>query len=199
MRLRALVPCVVAALTLSACGAASDLVSVEPADRTGEPTAEPTEPSTPPTTAKPSEPPTQTPETTPTKKPDKGSKQRPRKRLPNVVGKVKFFSSPSENIGCLISRTGVRCDIKQKSYRQPPRPNRCQLDFGRSLEVGVGDRRAQFVCVGDTVLGAGKILRYRTSSEVGKFGCTSRKSGMFCYNLETRHGFMISRRVVDVF
>lgn len=119
--------------------------------------------------------------------------------MPHVVGSVKFFSSPSENIGCLISRTGVRCDIKQKSYREPPRPAECQLDFGRALEVGVADQEAQFVCAGDTVLGAGKILRYHTSSVVGKFGCTSRESGMTCYNLETRHGFLISREVADAF
>jgi hypothetical protein len=200
MSLRRLAAGLAAVLCLSACGTASDLVSAEPSARTGEPTSEPTQPSPtpPPTTSSPTTPttaPTTTPtKTTPTKKPE-----RPPKQLPHVVGSIAFFSSPSENIGCLIGQNGVRCDIREKSYVEPPRPAECQLDFGQALEVGTADQEAQFVCVGDTVLGAGKILRYHTSTVVGRFGCTSRESGMTCYNLETRHGFLVSREVVDVF
>ena len=198
MSLRRLAVCSVVALSLTACGTASDLVTAEPSGRSAEPSSEPAEPSPTPTeTESPPTPAPTTPETSPTKAPKKP--ERPRKRLPHVVGSIRFFSSPSENIGCVITQTSARCDIREKSYRQPPRPAGCRLDFGRSLEVGVADRRAQFVCVGDSVLGARRILQYRTSTVVGKFGCTSRRTGMWCYNLETRHGFLISREVVETF
>jgi hypothetical protein len=193
MRLRALVPCV-ALLSLCACGTASDLVSAESSGRDGGPrtptespaTSDPTTPPTPPTTQK-------------TKNPKKQRPEKPPKRLPHVVGSIRFFASPTENIGCAISRSGVRCDIGEKSYREPRKPASCRLDYGQALRVGRADRIAEFLCAGDTVLGARRILRYHTSSVVGNFGCTSRESGMSCYNLETRHGFLISREVVDVF
>lgn len=199
MSLRRLAPCLVAVLSLSACGTSADLVGVEPSSKRVDPTTEP--PTTAPTepTTEPTKTPRKTPKTTPTKRPTKRPKQPPPKQLPHVVGSIKFFASPSENIGCLITRTSVRCDIKQKSYREPRKPRSCRLDFGKALQVGRADRKAEFACVGDTALGARRILRYHTSTEVGDFGCTSRESGMTCYNLRTRHGFLISREVVDVF
>jgi hypothetical protein len=42
----------------------------------------------------------------------------------------------------------ARCDIAQHSYRSPPRPGSCPLDYGSSFEI---DRRATLLCVGDTV------------------------------------------------
>jgi hypothetical protein len=192
MRLRTWAPSVLVVLTVSGCGTAADLAGPERTTERVSPRTGPTEP--PPSTTDPT-PPTTTPTTTPTKRP----RERPPKRLPHVVGAVKFFASPSENIGCLITRSAVRCDIRQKSYREPARPASCTLDHGKALQVGRADREAEFACVGDTVLGAGKILRYHSSTEVGDFGCTSRESGVTCYNLRTRHGFLISREVVDTF
>jgi hypothetical protein len=193
MSLRRVAPCVLVVLTLCGCGTAADIAGAEPPTDRVDPTSEP-----PPTTT-PTSLPTTTPPTTATTTPKRRPEERPPKQLPHVVGAVRFFASPSENIGCLITSSAVRCDIKQKSYREPAKPASCRLDFGRALLVGQADREATFVCVGDTVLGAGKILRYNTSTEVGDFGCTSRESGMTCYNLRTRHGFLVSREVVDTF
>jgi hypothetical protein len=109
------------------------------------------------------------------------------------------FSSPSLNIGCLVTESSVRCDIRQKSYKEPNPPASCQLDYGQAVAVGREDSEAGYVCAGDTVLGAKKVLDYHTSTEVGDFGCTSRETGMTCYNLLTRHGFTISREYVDLF
>ena len=184
MRLRAVATGLLAVVCLSACGTASDLVGAESSpsgpDRTAQSPADPTSPSASPTA--------------PTENPDGGSS----KQLPHVVGGMDYFVSPSHNIGCAITDTSVRCDIRQKSYREPAPPATCSLDYGHSLAVGL-DGPAEFACVGDTVLGAHQILPYNSSTEVGNFGCTSRETGMTCYNLSTRHGFLISREIANVF
>jgi hypothetical protein len=199
MSVRRVALCLVAVASLSSCGTAADLAGSGPGtddrnqtastSRTTSPTSEPTTaPTAPPT-------PTTPPTTPPTDKPD----ERPPKQLPHDVGPVTFFSSPSRNIGCLITQTTLRCDIQQKSYKEPRRPASCQLDYGKALAVTADESEATFVCAGDTVLGAKKVLGYHTSTEVGDFGCTSRETGMTCYNLRTRHGFTLSREYVDIF
>jgi hypothetical protein len=191
MRLRAALPGLTAVLCLGACGTAADLADAGPGSDRAEqsrPGESPSDPASPTTT------PPATPKTTPTTRPA----ERPPKRLPHVVGAVDFFASPSRNIGCLITETAVRCDIQEKSYLDPPRPASCQLDYGSSLQVGRAGP-ADYACVGDTVLGAAQVLPYHSSTVVGDFGCTSRETGMTCYNLRTRHGFLISREIVNLF
>jgi hypothetical protein len=197
MSMRRLALCLVVVASLAACGTAADLARTRAAsdhrDQAGSSRteSEPTEPTeTPPPTE-----PTETPPTAPTEEPG----ERPAKQLPHDVGPVTYFSSPSRNIGCLITESSVRCDIEQKSYKEPRRPASCQLDYGQAIAVAGDDSEASFVCAGDTVLGAKKVLSYHTSTEVGDFGCTSRETGMTCYNLLTRHGFTVSREYVDLF
>jgi len=114
-------------------------------------------------------------------------------RLPNGVGDVSSFVTPSRNIGCLIVPQSVRCDILEHTYGDPRKPADCQGDYGQSIAVG---RRGigQFVCVTDTVVALDTpVLRYGTSTTVGDFGCTSAPTGVTCYNLLTEHGFALSR------
>jgi Family of unknown function (DUF6636) len=108
------------------------------------------------------------------------------------------FSSPSGNIGCVMSAAAVRCDIGEKSWKPPPAPASCSLDFGQGLEVGRDDA-ARLVCAGDTTLGAARALPYGHSSEVGEFLCTSEESGMQCGNTSTGHGFTLSREEYELF
>ena len=186
MRLRAVLPGLTTVLCLCACGTAADLAGADSgpdrSDRSGLDEAPSTDT---PTTEQP---------TTPTTQPDGQSL----KRLPHVVSQVDYFLSPSRNIGCLITQSNVRCDIDEKSYREPARPSSCQLDYGKAVAVGLAGE-AEYACVSDSVLGAGSVLDYNTSTVVGDFGCTSRETGMTCYNLRTRHGFLISREIVDLF
>ncbi len=189
MSMRRLALCLVVVASLAGCGTAADLARTRAAsDHRDQAGSSPTE----------SEPtaPTETPPTTaPTEEPG----ERPAKQLPHDVGPVTYFSSPSRNIGCLITESSVRCDIEQKSYKEPRRPASCQLDYGQAIVVTRDDSEASFICAGDTVLGAKKVLSYHTSTEVGDFGCTSRETGMTCYNLRTRHGFTVSREYVGLF
>ena len=132
-------------------------------------------------------------------------KKRPRKKrnknlevnLRNVVGKIRSFSSPSSNIGCRITRSGVRCDINKRGYRPPRKPRNCNQAYGNAFAVSRGEPR--FACVGDTVLGARTKLAYGTATRVGRFGCQSRRDGMRCYNLRTGRGFLVSRAMYEFY
>jgi hypothetical protein len=103
-----------------------------------------------------------------------------------------LFQSPSRNIGCAIDARGVRCDIRERDWRPPPKPSRCPVDWGHGLTLGLRGR-ARFVCAGDTVLGAGRRLPYGRSIRRGRFRCTSRRRGMRCVNRRNGHGFHLSR------
>lgn len=104
-----------------------------------------------------------------------------------------FFETPSHNIGCVISSSGARCDIREHAWKPPPKPQSCPVDWGNGLTVG---RRgfAHFVCAGDTVLGGKRVLDYRKSIRRGRFTCTSRRDGVRCVNRRNDHGFKLARR-----
>jgi hypothetical protein len=109
-----------------------------------------------------------------------------------------FFETPSHNIGCVISKSGARCDIRVREWNPPPKPASCPVDWGNGLTVG---RRgsAHFVCAGDTVLGGKRVLGYRKSIRRGRFRCTSRRNGVRCLNLRNEHGFKLARRAARWF
>ena len=104
-----------------------------------------------------------------------------------------MFSSPTKNIGCALDRGGVRCDIRQRDWRPPPKPPSCELDWGFGLVL---DRagRGQFVCAGDTVLGSRRTLAYGRSIQRGRFRCVSRERAMRCVNRRNGHGFALSKQ-----
>jgi hypothetical protein len=102
------------------------------------------------------------------------------------------FVSPSGNIGCALSKSGVRCDIGKKKWQPPPKPADCDLDWGYGLDLG-RHGRPHFICAGDTTLGFTRKLPYGESIRRGRFRCHSGMEGMRCVNLRNRHGFLLSR------
>ena len=108
------------------------------------------------------------------------------------------FQSPSGNIGCAITKAGVRCDIRERSWEPPPKPPSCEVDYGQGVTLG---RRgpARFVCAGDTTLGVGPELAYGMAIRRGRFLCRSLVRGVRCLNRRNRHGFFISRARVNRF
>ena len=104
-----------------------------------------------------------------------------------------FFESPSHNIGCVISKTGARCDIREHAWTPPPKPRTCHVDWGFGLTVGRSGF-GRWVCAGDTVFGGKKVLAYRTSITRGRFKCTSYRNGIRCVNTRNAHGFRLARR-----
>jgi hypothetical protein len=103
------------------------------------------------------------------------------------------FRSPTGNIGCAIESGGVRCDIRDRSWRPPPKPRSCDVDFGQGLSVGRSGR-GRFVCAGDTALFVGGKVPYGTLVRRGRFACRVRTSGVRCLNTRNRHGFALSRQ-----
>jgi hypothetical protein len=121
---------------------------------------------------------------------------------PAVALKVRTFQSPSGNIGCVILRSHdgneARCDVAHHSWKAPPKPASCELDWGSGLVVG-DHGKAQFVCAGDTTLHQGPKLAYGDSIKLGKFKCASKRSGMLCRNRANGHGFKVSRTIARRF
>ena len=111
---------------------------------------------------------------------------------PTPAAAPAIFHSPTGNIGCAMATDGVRCDITDHTWQAPPKPASCPTDWGNGLSVGLRGT-AKFVCAGDTVLGAGFVLRYGKFMRLGRFVCASSSDGMRCANRDTRHGFLISR------
>jgi hypothetical protein len=103
------------------------------------------------------------------------------------------FLSPSRNIGCRVSTTSVRCDIKERDWQAPPKPADCNLDWGFALGVS-GQAAGQFRCAGDTASGGvTTVLPYGSVSRRGPLECRSQEVGMECIHLDTGHGIFLSR------
>jgi hypothetical protein len=111
---------------------------------------------------------------------------------------IAFFKTPSGNIGCIYASAepgiaaSLRCDIRSGLKPKPPRPKRCDLDYGDSLEI-LKTGRTIVVCHGDTaldphalVLGYGRVWRR------DGFTCSSKAIGLRCSNARG-HGFFLSR------
>jgi hypothetical protein len=102
------------------------------------------------------------------------------------------FFSPSENIACFLRETGARCDIAMREWVPPPKPSNCTLDWGYAVSVA-GNSPGQFRCASDTAGHAPAVLAYGSVARRGPFECRSREAGMECVNLDTGHGFEVSR------
>ena len=108
-----------------------------------------------------------------------------------------FFLSPSRNIGCALSETGARCDIRDRSWSPPPRPAGCDLDFGQGITV-VSTSPATFTCAGDTAIVGDDVLDYGSAVSRGDFQCQSEQVAMRCRNVKSNHGFSLSREKFDL-
>jgi len=111
---------------------------------------------------------------------------------------IKSFQTPSHNIACVMATSGVRCDIAKHSWKPPPKPKSCPVDYGNGLTLG-RHGRAEFTCAGDTVLGMGAVLPYGAVKRKRPFVCRSLESGVRCVNGGNGHGFFLSREVARRF
>ncbi|MFZ5869563.1 MAG: DUF6636 domain-containing protein [Actinomycetota bacterium] len=99
------------------------------------------------------------------------------------------FSSPTGNIGCVLSSAGARCDIAERAWEPPAKPEECQANWGQGLVVG--EAGTQFVCAADSALGAPDVLAYGTELVRGEYRCRSEQDGMRCSG--PGGGFVIAR------
>jgi hypothetical protein len=109
------------------------------------------------------------------------------------------FTSPSGNIGCILSDTLLRCDIGERDWSPPPRPADCPefSDYGQGILIHPTGP-ARFVCAGDTAMGGGPVLAYGQFQAGGGMSCNSEPSGIWCSNSDG-HGFTISRQAYRTF
>lgn len=114
------------------------------------------------------------------------------------VTELTGFTSPSGNVGCYLDATMARCDIRDRSWAPPLRPASCEFAYGQGMTLGAG-RPAEFVCAGDTALGAGAELGYGDSITAGTLRCESADTGITCRDAKTRHGFALSREAYHLF
>jgi Family of unknown function (DUF6636) len=125
---------------------------------------------------------------------------------PGTAGafQLQIFHTPDGNIGCSLifgkdsGGGGARCDIAQHSWKSPPKPKWCDVDYGGGLNVGA-HRRAQFVCAGDTVLHQGTVLPIGSVVKLGPYKCKSLADAVRCINRDTGHGFKLSRTIARRF
>ncbi len=113
-----------------------------------------------------------------------------------------LFSSPSGNIACWLDDepgwAPVRCDVASHTWTAPTKAasNPCLGDYGSSL--GIGPLKGIFVCVTDAI-GRPPALPYGLGFEVGRVRCVSLTQGMRCLDLQSQHGFLVSRERADLF
>ena len=114
------------------------------------------------------------------------------------VNELTGFVAPSGNLSCMIDADWARCDIIDRDWTPPPRPADCEFDYGQGISLGPGEQ-AQFVCAGDTAFGADEVLPYGESLMAGVLRCESAESGITCRDVQTGHGFSLSREAYRLF
>ncbi|MCV7363863.1 DUF6636 domain-containing protein [Mycolicibacterium neworleansense] len=114
------------------------------------------------------------------------------------VKELTRFTSPSGNVGCYLDTSMARCDIAERNWAPPLRPASCEFAYGQGMTLRPG-RPAEFVCAGDTALGAGGELGYGDSITAGTLRCESADTGITCRDTKTRHGFALSREAYHLF
>jgi hypothetical protein len=116
-----------------------------------------------------------------------------------------LFHTAGGNVGCAMifgreARGGAaRCDIARHDWQTPATPKWCPLDYGNGLVVGPR-KKARFVCAGDTVLHQGRVLAPGHRVRLGPFRCKAMGGeAVTCWNLRSKHGFKISRKLARAF
>jgi hypothetical protein len=107
------------------------------------------------------------------------------------------FKLPSGNIGCGYAKfegetASLRCEIVSGLRPLPPKPRRCDGDWGRAVGMAPTGSASRY-CITDTVMNPGApVLAYGRTWSRGGFVCRSRTDGLTCTN-RSGHGWFLSR------
>jgi hypothetical protein len=116
------------------------------------------------------------------------------------VTSTRAFTSPTQNIYCLLESTFASCRAETHTWKVPPRPASCDTDWGDDLEVDEAGP-ATFRCSSDAATydwTAERQLAYGHAIRFGHMQCQSTEAGMRCDNLTTDHGFTVSRETYQL-
>ncbi|WP_214406109.1 serine/threonine-protein kinase [Pseudonocardia lacus] len=109
------------------------------------------------------------------------------------------FVTPSGNIACAMSPEEVRCDVAERGWDLPPRPDDCTEDYGAGAVVA-GDGPGELSCAAGTVAERGlEVLDYGSAVRRAGVLCASRENGVRCEDELTRHGFQVARATYELF
>jgi hypothetical protein len=118
---------------------------------------------------------------------------------PAVAGAETYyqFQSPSGDIACAMGSLGNKafadCEITDPTWLGPPRPDRCEGEWGDRLELRQGTA-AGFVCNSDTLRPSDlPTLTYGSAWTVNPLTCGSEPTGMTCTDGSTGRYFRVSR------
>ncbi|WP_088284209.1 DUF6636 domain-containing protein [Kineosporia sp. A_224] len=116
------------------------------------------------------------------------------------------FRSPSGRILCAVRDSdgadpgSARCDVIDNTWKNPPKPADCELDWGSSVEVTQGAGKARFACVGDVATDGPVALGYGKAVLAGSILCISRTTGVECLTVDgSNHGFRVSRAAYKLY
>lgn len=108
-----------------------------------------------------------------------------------------FFQSPSGNIYCDLDKvdsgTYAVCEVKDRTWTAPSRPNSCDGEWGDRVTLRRGSA-AEMTCHGDTVRGPGyPVLQYGQTRSLNSIACESQQAGITCTDNSTGHYFRLAR------
>jgi hypothetical protein len=126
--------------------------------------------------------------------------------LPQTVTDLQDFRSPSGNLDCRLDdqavdevRSVVGCHAYEHDFAAPQTPADCEGDLVPAVWLGMDDVVMYGWCSGDPFAVAQETLPYGSATAVGDFACLSEASGVTCWNVKSKHGFVISRESYRVF
>jgi hypothetical protein len=115
-----------------------------------------------------------------------------------AAGQSLPFATPSRNIGCVMTATFVRCDVRERAWTLPTKPATCAFDWGYGAVLD--SAAAALLCGSDTVLGADlPVLSYGQAATAGTMTCLSAQAGVTCLNTANNTGFFVSRETYHLF
>ena len=119
------------------------------------------------------------------------------------------FTAQDGAIACLFDRSrgvpAVRCDVLENSWAAPPRPRRCQLDWGQAVGLAADGSPGRFLCVGDTVVGipdatdGSNELAAGTLASFDTLACLVQPNGVSCYDTSSgEHSIFVTPLTYEV-
>jgi hypothetical protein len=122
----------------------------------------------------------------------------------------RYFETPDGNIACVVYKGGkrfkggIRCDVSQHTWVAPPRPKRCEFDYGAGATLAEKGR-GRYSCVSDSLNGLGKPLAPGVAAKKGPFTCkvetvpATTSFAVRCVNRRNQHGFSVSPQAIGFF
>ena len=118
------------------------------------------------------------------------------------------FGSPTGNLTCALDGDFVECAAQERTWQAPPEPRECYEgtemipdagEWGRLSLLGAPDGQAEFSCGLSPLYADGNVLQYGQYVYVDRIRCESRREGLTCSNVDSGHGFSLSRDKVSLF